>query len=212
MKAAIIAYGENVYDGEIITKIKSSDYIICADGGGQWAYENGIIPDYLIGDFDSINQDILAFFSTRGVEIIRYPREKDYTDTEICVYKAFELGCMEISIIAGVGSRIDHSLGNIGLLHLIKQRGGSGCIISRDCSIYLCSDSIELGGSIGDIISILPLYGDAYGIKSKGLKYQLNDTDMAFGKPIGVSNEMTENNCWIEIKKGEILIIKQNNI
>lgn len=212
MKAAIIAYGENVDGEEIIAKIKSSDYIICADGGGQWAYENGIIPNYLIGDFDSVSQKILNFFSTRGVEIIRYSREKDYTDTEICVYKALELGCMEISIIAGVGSRIDHSLGNIGLLHLIKQRGRIGNIISRDCIIYLCSDRIELKGSIGDIVSILPFFGDAYGVKSKGLKYQLNDTDMAFGRPIGISNEMTENICSIEIKKGEILVIKQKNI
>lgn len=212
MKAAIIAYGENIDNEELMKEIESSDYIICADGGGELAYRNGVIPQYLIGDFDSINQEILDYFKKKSVEIIKYPRDKDYTDTEICVYKALELGCMEICIIAGVGSRIDHSLGNIGLLHLISQRGGKGHIISKNSSIYLCKDSIQLRGSIGDTISIIPLFGNAYGLISSGLKFQLNNTDIDFGKPIGISNEMIDNKCSIEIRNGEILVIKQNNI
>lgn len=212
MKASIIAYGESIDSKELEREIKSSDYIICADGGGEFAYNNGIIPNYLLGDFDSINQGILDFFKAKAIEIIRYPKDKDYTDTEICVYKALELGCMDISIIAGIGSRIDHSLGNIGLLHLISQRGGRGCIVSKNSSIYLCRDSIQLRGSIGDIVSIIPFQGNAYGLKSSGLKFQLNNTNIEFGRPIGISNEMTDKKCSIEITNGEILVIKQNNI
>lgn len=212
MRAAIIAYGENTDCEDLVREVKASDYIICADGGGEMAYRSGIIPNYLIGDFDSIKLEVLNFFKDKPVQIIQYPRDKDYTDTELCVYKALEIGCMEICIIAGVGSRIDHSLGNIGLLHLIVQRGGKGCIISKNSSIYLCKDYIVLEGNIGDTVSIIPFYGDAKGLKSKGLKYNLNNTDIEFGKPIGVSNEMTENRCSIEIKKGEILVIKQTHI
>lgn len=212
MKAAIIAFGDNVDGSELIKEIESSNCIICADGGGELAYRNGIIPNYLIGDFDSLDQGILDFFRSKAVEIIKYPRDKDYTDTEICVYKALELGCMDICIISGVGSRIDHSLGNIGLLHLIAQRGGRGYILSKDCNIYLCRDSIQLSGEIGDTISIIPLSGNVYGLKSSGLKFQLNNTDIDFGKPTGISNEMTDKECSIEISNGEILVIKQKNI
>jgi thiamine pyrophosphokinase len=147
-----------------------------------------------------------------GVDVIRYPKDKDYTDTEICVYKALELGCMEICIIGGVGSRIDHSLGNIGLLHLAAKKGARGYIVSKNSTIYLCKDFIRLAGKIGDTISIIPLSGNANGLKSWGLKFQLNNTDIEFGCPIGISNEMTDSKCCIEIANGEILVIRQNNI
>lgn len=211
MKAAIIAHGENMDSSEIIRKIEDCDYVICADGGGETAYRLGITPNYLIGDFDSIEPQVLDFFKGKSVEIISYPREKDYTDTEICVYKALEIGCRDICIFSGIGSRIDHSLGNIGLLHLISQRGGRASIISKDCSIYLCRDYFELKGSIGDIISIVPFNGDAKGISSRGLKYMLDNTDIDFGKPIGISNEMIDDKCSIKIEKGELLVIKQKN-
>lgn len=211
MKAAIIAYGENMDSREIMKAIENCDYVICADGGGETAYRFGITPDYLIGDFDSLKPQILEYFKESSAQIIYYPREKDYTDTEICVYKALEIGCMDICIVSGIGSRIDHSLGNIGLLHLISQRGGRGSIISKDCSIYLCRDYIELEGNTGDIISIIPFNGDTKGIRSRGLKYTLSNTDIEFGKPIGISNEMINDKCSIEVEKGELLVIKQKN-
>lgn len=212
MKAAIIAYGETGDIEELAEEIETSDYVICADGGGEFAYKYGIIPDYLIGDFDSISEEILNFFTKNSVHIIRHPKDKDYTDTELCVYKALELGCMEICIAGGVGSRIDHSLGNIGLLHLAGKKGARCYIISKNSTIHLCKDYIQLEGRIGDTISIIPLSGNAIGIKSSGLKFQLNNTDIEFGSPIGISNEMIENKCSIEIINGEILVIKQNNV
>lgn len=212
MKAVIIACGEDIDNEVLMGEIESSDCIICADGGGEIAYSRGITPDYLIGDLDSINPEILEIFKEKSVEIIKYPRDKDYTDTELCLYKALEIGCMEICIIAGVGSRIDHSLGNIGLLHLISKKGGKGYILSGKSSIYLCNDSIRLCGEVGDTISIIPFNGNAKGLKSSGLRFELNNTDIEFGKPIGISNEMTEKEFSIEIEKGEILVIKQKII
>jgi thiamine pyrophosphokinase len=212
MKCTIIAHG-SLDVGETARKeCIDADFIICADGGGKFAYEQGIIPDYLIGDFDSISQEILFFFMENGVDIIRYPKDKDYTDTEICVNKALELGCIEICIIAGIGSRIDHSLGNIGLLHLAGEKGAKAYIVSKNSTIHLCKDYIQLSGKIGDTVSIIPLLGNAKGLKSSGLKFELNNLNIEFGKPIGISNEMTDNKCCIEIANGEILVIKQNNI
>lgn len=210
MKAIIIANGEAGDIEELLEELSSADYIICADGGGDLAYKNGITPDYLIGDFDSIEKEILSFFMENDVDILRYSKDKDYTDTEICVYKALELGCREICIFGGIGSRIDHSLGNIGLLHIMAEKGTKGCIISKDSRIYLCRDYIEINGKIGDVVSIIPLLGNAKGLKSKGLKFELNNLSIEFGKPLGISNEMTDCKCSIEIGNGEILVIKQN--
>lgn len=212
MKASIIANGSIDNMGILQREINSSDIILCADGGAEYAYRCSITPDYLIGDFDSISSEILDFYTNQKVEVIKYPKEKDYTDTEICVHKALELGCSDICIIAGVGGRIDHSLGNIGLLHLINKNGAHGCITGNDCIIYLCSSEIKIQGEIGDTISIIPFAGNAEGLNSSGLKYALCNSTIEFGKPTGVSNIMVDTSCKITIANGEVLVIKQLNI
>lgn len=209
MKAIIIANSKFVNSNELKKELASSDVIICADGGGKICYDFQIIPHLLMGDFDSLNEDIIDYFEMKGSKIIRFPAEKDFTDTEICIHKALELGCDTICIIAGVGGRIDHSLGNIWLLHYIAEHSARGYIVSDDNTIYLCRDRIELEGEVGDTISVFPLMGKVWGISTEGLKYPLKNSDIEFGIPIGVSNEMTCKKCVLSIDRGEILIIKQ---
>lgn len=209
MKSIIIAHGDKLGHEVIMDEVEKADIIICADGGAEYAYKNNIIPHYLIGDFDSIDGEIFDFYSHKGVNIIKFPVEKDYTDTEICINKAIELGCSEIGIVSGIGSRIDHSLGNIGLLHICSKRGANGYIISPNAVIYHCMDEIEIEGETGETVSIIPFNGDVNGITTEGLAYGLKEAVIKFGSPIGISNLMTDRKCKIKIKSGEILVIKQ---
>jgi thiamine pyrophosphokinase len=208
MKAVIISHGD-LSDYKILKKeCENSELIICADGGAEFAYKYGIIPNYLIGDFDSINEEILEYFKTAETEIIKYSSEKDYTDTEICVYKALELKCDEICILAGIGGRMDHSLGNIGLLHIIEKANATGYIAAEDCYIYLCISEINIFGKKGDILSILPFKDEAIGVYLDGLKYPLTNFNIPFGSPLGISNIMLGEKCTVKIQSGELLILK----
>lgn len=212
MRALVIAHG-TLRDINILkTEAKKSDVIICADGGAEYADMAGIIPSYLFGDMDSIPKNVLEKFQNSGKEIVQFPTEKDDTDTEICVKKAIALGCSEICIVAGVGDRIDHSLGNVGLLHYIAKSGAKGYIINDDCTIYLCTDNLKVEGKEGDTVSIIPFYREAHGITTKNLYYPLKDDDMEFGVPRGVSNVMTHDECEVSVREGEVLVIRQNNI
>lgn len=211
MKGVIIAHGSLTNYTVLKEECDNSDVIICADGGAEFAYNHGVIPDYLIGDFDSIDGDLLRYFENKRTEIVKFPVEKDFTDTEICVYKAIDLGCSEICILAGIGGRIDHTLGNIGLLYTIYKKGAYGYIAADDCSIYLCSREINIRGKISDIVSVIPFNGDASGVNLKGLKYPLNNAYIEFGKPIGISNEMMLEECHISLEKGILLVIKNNS-
>jgi thiamine pyrophosphokinase len=208
MKATIIAHGV-LNNFEILKReCDNSDIIICADGGAEFAFKNNITPNYLIGDFDSIDKAILDYYETKDTEIITYPREKDYTDTEICIDKAFHLNCEEICIIAGIGGRIDHSLGNIGLLHKISKLGMNGYIAGEDCYIYLCSKELEIKGEIGELVSIIPFKDDAQGVCLEGFKYPLMNATIRFGQPIGLSNVMLKPIGKVKIGSGEVLVIK----
>lgn len=213
MKALIIAYGSLRDCRWLIKEAASSDVILCADGGLEHAARCGITPDYMIGDFDSVSDKTLEEFKTAGVRYIMYPPEKDYTDTEICMDKAIKLGADEICIAAGIGSRADHSLGNIGLLHILMEKGIKSYLISDDCTIYMCrNDSFSLKGEIGDTVSIIPYGGNIEGITLKGLKYPLDNAPISLGKPTGISNVMVDSECTISVKKGEIIIVHYRNI
>jgi thiamine pyrophosphokinase len=211
MKCVIIAHG-SLEGSEVLKKeCSDSDYVICADGGAEYAFMNNISPNLILGDLDSIDEKVLKYYSERGTRIDRYPREKDYTDTEICIKRAEELGAKEICIIAGVGGRIDHSLGNIFLLSLIADRGIKGYIASNEEYVYFCKNEVSIRGRVGDIISIIPLRSDAKGLNTKGLKYKLEDGEISFARTLGISNEMEEEECSIKIGTGEILVIKTAN-
>jgi thiamine pyrophosphokinase len=208
MKSIIIANGSLKDKISFIKECDSADYILCADGGARYTYSFGYVPGFIIGDMDSIEPEVLDFYANQDVEIIRYPKEKDYTDTELCIKKAIELGCSEICILAGVGDRIDHNLGNIGLLHTIKENGINGYIVADNCYIYICSEELTISGNIGDIISIIPFKGDAKGIWLSGLKYPLENVDINFGRPLGISNEIVEEICKVKVTEGEVLVIR----
>lgn len=209
MKTMIIAHGDSIKQETISKELENVDFIICADGGAEYAFKNAIVPNYLMGDFDSIDSSVYNYYYNNNVIIEKFPVEKDYTDTELCIKKAMSLGSTEIVIIAGVGSRIDHSLGNIGLLHFCSKNGIRGYIVSSMATIYHCMNEITIEGEVGDTISIIPFNGDAVGLCTVGLKYSLSDAKITFGSPLGISNIMIEDKCTIKLKSGEILVIKQ---
>lgn len=207
MKASIIVNGDLKNIDLIKKECSDSDFVLCADGGAKYAYSAGVIPDYLIGDFDSINSSIFDYYKAKKVKIETYPSEKDYTDTELCVNKAIDLGCTKICIIGGIGDRIDHSLGNIGLLNYIDEKGILGYLSCDKCSIFLCSSGMEFIKDDFSLLSIIPFGGDAIGVTLNGLKYPLNNADIKLGDPIGISNVIISNKFKVSLKKGKILLI-----
>ena len=84
------------------------------DGGVAFCYRHGILPTRIVGDFDTLDPEILAWYRERtGVGIRVYDPVKDATDTQIAVELAMELGSSHITILGGTGTRLDHVLGNI---------------------------------------------------------------------------------------------------
>lgn len=196
------------YIKDIINK-NNYDYIICADGGANHSYKMGIIPDYIIGDLDSISSKIIDFYKSKDVKFEKFPSKKDETDTEICIYLASKLNAKEIDFIGALGGRIDHMIANINLLYYVRSKGICTKIISEKEDIYIAIDEeININGDIGDTISIIPLNGDANGVTLKQLEYPLNNYNMKFSVPLGISNVMLDKKCSIKVEQGSLIIIK----
>ena len=202
MIALIVGNGD--VSGEIADKLPKGAYVICADGGYRHMKTLGLRADILIGDMDSVGEE------TEPDNVLRYPVRKDFTDGEIAVNYALEKGFSEIVMVGFVGTRMDHTLTNIFLLKKIKEQGKSGCVIDAHNEIY-CSADITLDGKKGDIVSIIPVGGNADGVTTEGLEYPLCGETLEFGKGRGVSNVMTGERCRITVENGTALIIKSRD-
>ena len=211
MKICIILNGEiknyNYING-ILSNI-SYDYIICSDGGANHAYNMNIVPDYIIGDLDSVNEDIIDYYKNKNVIFKKFSPKKDETDTELCIQISEKLKAKEIHLIGALGGRIDHTIANINLLYYIRKIGIKPKIISEKEEIYIAiNEEVSIDGKIGDIISILPIKNDVKGVTLKNLEYSLENFDIDFSTPLGISNVMTDYSCKIKVEEGSIIIIK----
>jgi thiamine pyrophosphokinase len=179
-----------------------SDLVICADGGLNLALSIGITPNIVIGDMDSVDNE---FLSSVDFEIIRYPREKDYTDGFLALQKAIDMGCDEITISNAISSEMDHSLANIQMMLLTKDR--KVWISEPDVDVYLIDSSeLTLKGNAGDRVSILPLSEKAEGIWIEGMKYGMKNGEFSIGGRNGISNEMVEKTANISVEKGLLVL------
>ncbi|MDO9515564.1 MAG: thiamine diphosphokinase [Syntrophales bacterium] len=186
--------------------------VICADGAAQKLVASDITPDYIVGDMDSIDEDTLRYFEAKGSGIIRYPGDKDETDTQLALEYAFEMGSDQIHIFGALGGRIDHALANISLLVMCVKRGVDAKIIDKDCELFVIDRSCVINGREDETISLIPLSTDVTGITLEGFMYPLSDGVMEIGRPYGVSNRLTGARGKISVEAGYLLIIRQIGI
>lgn len=180
--------------------IEKGDFVICADGGLAHAKNMGIVPDLTVGDFDSYQGEVTG-------EVVRFNPEKDYTDTHIAVTEALKRGYKEILLLGATGTRLDHTLSNIGLLEYILKKGASGCIVNETNKIMVIDKSSTIKREEGWHLSLIPI-GVVKGVTLKNLKYPLDNYDLKFAESLAVSNEFTDTDARIEIKEGSLIVIK----
>ncbi|EGD52966.1 thiamine pyrophosphokinase [Thermoanaerobacter ethanolicus JW 200] len=208
MKVLIISNGD-IKDYNFYEKLlKDVDMVICADGGANHAYQMKIKPDLIIGDFDSIKEEILEFYENEGVRIEKFPPMKDETDTQLAMLKAIELGATDVTFIGVIGERFDHSYASLSLLLYLLNRNIKGKIVNEKNEIYLINKFIEVEGKKGELLSLLPYSKEVKGIYTKGLFYGLSGQSMDLEMPYGISNVFTEDKATIEIEEGLLLVIK----
>lgn len=190
----------------------SNPVIICADGAAQILKLSDIAPDFIVGDMDSIDENTLRYFEAKGSRIIRYPGDKDETDTQLALECAFGMNPDEIRILGALGGRVDHTLANISLLIMSVKRGVDAKIVDKDCELFVIDRSCVINGREGETVSLIPLSSDVRGIILEGFRYPLSDGVMEIGKPYGVSNRLTGTRGTISVRTGYLLVIRQFEI
>lgn len=201
-RCVIVGAGEISSYEKAKNLLKEDDYIISADGGYEHLKKMGITPNLATGDFDS-SQNVPTDTKT-----IVLNAEKDVTDTFYATEIAIEKGFKEIVYIGMLGGRLDHSIANIQTLNFLLDNGVTGHIYGEKTYITAIRNSrITLYPQKNKYLSVFTAGDKAEGVYIKNAKYKLDNYTLKNNYPIGVSNEFTNNNTYIEVKNGTILIM-----
>lgn len=203
----LFANGELPAPKEILSMINEDDFLVAVDGGLGHLTRLGLQPDLIIGDLDSADDREVQHFRQQGVEVRKYPVEKDETDLEIALFAAIKMKPEKIWVVAALGNRLDQTLGNIFLLSHPELAGKNILMVDGQQEVFLIRKSADLTGKEGQRVSLLPLNGPATAITTAGLKYPLNDETLYPERTRGISNHMTGEKAHIFLKSGLLLCI-----
>ncbi len=190
-----------------LPEIKEGDFVIAADGGYDSLMRQGITPNLLVGDLDSIEN------SPSGVEILRFKSEKDETDMHLAFLEGERLGYREFLIYGGMGGRCDHSFANYSLLYFIAKKGYAATLVGicEDVKVVACGEVTLPLAESGKYFSVFAFGGEAGGISIKNAAYELENAKLSPDFPLGVSNQFRDTPPTISVKDGALLIIFQKN-
>lgn len=220
MNNILIVSGGNV-DKNVIKEEVEEEYatIIAVDKGIEALEELDIIPTHIIGDFDSVDKDILNKYidTCRGgfsyLPIIHKLKEnKDYTDTNMAMKLALKLDPEEITLICATGDRMDHTISNIQDMVMCLEKNVKCKILDKNNEIFIINkNTIIKNDKKYKYVSLIPLTTEVSGISLKGFKYELTNHTLKIGENIGISNEQIENEAEILLTKGILIVIKSKD-
>lgn len=181
---------------------KEDDLVIAADAGLNSLKKLGVEPDIAVGDFDSLG------FLPVCKEVIKHPVMKDDTDMLLAVKTGFERGYSRFMLYGGAGERPDHTFANYQTLTYIAEHGGIGFLSLKGfTAAVIANGGLEFSRGLRGEISVFSLSEKALGVALKGLLYPLENAELSYGFPLGVSNEFTDEAAGVKVADGTVLVI-----
>lgn len=217
LKTCIIAGGMLERDFALhFLKQQKFDIILAADRGLKFCSDEGICPTYILGDFDSLEKEILERYRRENkVPIREFNPVKDNTDMDLALQQAIVLGSREIYILGGTGGRLDHFLSTVqNLKRAWEKKIPAYLVDSRNLITLPCERDffIEKEKQHGTYVSFLPLEEQVTGLTLEGFRYPLNGftlTNASGG--LGVSNEIVEETAHVRFADGILLMIQSRD-
>ena len=206
-RAVLFANGELEHPARMKTLLRANDFLIAVDGGLNHLETLGLMPRLLLGDLDSVAPAQVQRAQAAGAEIRRYPPAKDETDLELALLAARELGYREIVVVAALGGRLDQTLGNLSLLLLPELDNCDVRCEDGSEEVFIIRDTATIHGQPGDVVSLLPLWGEASGVVTTNLEYPLKSETLYPDRSRGISNVMISTTAGVKIVAGKLLCI-----
>ena len=208
--AVVIAGGPNVA-GSLVTGLVVGEgrFLLCTDGGAAVALKLGLVPDLVLGDFDSLSPRDEARVIELGCPVQRHPVDKDKTDSELALEYLAEAKAGPILMTGAFGGRFDHALANLALLPRFADRGLEVVMDDGETRAVLVTPGrpVTVEGEPGDLVSLFPDTAACSGVTLEGLKYPLSGATLVRGMTLGVSNALTKRSARVGLAEGRLIVI-----
>jgi thiamine pyrophosphokinase len=203
----VIAGGDPVTIEEL-GPVPAGAFVIAADSGVDRAAALGLRVDLAVGDFDSVTPAALQAVTAAGAIVERHPEAKDHTDLELALVAALARRPAKVLVVGGHGGRLDHFLANALLLaspayaelDIVARMGRTVLTVVRD--------EAHLSGTVGELVTLVPVHGGAREIVTEGLRYPLAGEDLLAGSTRGVSNVLDAPAATIRLREGVLLVVQ----
>lgn len=212
-KFVIFLNGEYKYSQEFMDRLVSEETIcFCADGGANFAFQYGKVPEMIIGDLDSIEKKVLEYYKSKNILIKKFPKDKDFTDFELILKEINKISenknfVEKIFVVGGLGKRIDMTLSNLFIMEKYKNL----VFLQENEEIFYAEKSFVLKNKKECEFSIIPISEKVEKLTLKGFKFETDKIDVKRENSRLVSNVILENEASVEFENGKLIIILKNN-
>lgn len=178
-----------------------SGLVIAADSGLDRCISAGITPDIVVGDFDSAHSSV-----PRGAEVIRVQPEKDDTDTSLAARIAVERGYNELRFFCAFGGRISHSMANVQMLRALYNKNICGAMFGEKSVMFILNEKSVVLPKFDGYLSVFALSDTAI-VSESGVKYPVSHRNFINDYPLGVSNEIVDDQAVITVHSGMCAVV-----
>ena len=212
-KYVIFLNGEYKYSQEFMDKLVSENAVcFYADGGANFAFKYGKMPEVIIGDLDSIEKKVLEYYKNKNILIKKFPKDKDFTDFELILKEINKISenknfVEKIFVVGGLGKRIDMTLSNLFIMEKYKNL----VFLQENEEIFYAEKSFVLKNKKECEFSIIPISEKVEKLTLKGFKFETDKIDVKRESSRLVSNVILENEASVEFENGKLIIILKNN-
>ncbi|MCQ2449253.1 MAG: thiamine diphosphokinase [Clostridia bacterium] len=191
---------------KLTVKPQLGDTVIAADKGIETVQKFGLVPNEIIGDFDSLG------YVPQSERVTKLPVRKDDTDVGYALRYAIENGAKQIYVYGSLGGKIDHTLANLQLCAAAAKQGVRVLLISeKQCVTAICDGTLSFPAASGRI-SVFCHGEKASGVTLKGLSYELDNAELSGDFPLGVSNEFVGAPSAVTVENGTLLVVWDSGV
>lgn len=192
---------------ERIGGLGPADLVIAADSGADIAAAAAVTVNILVGDLDSISRGAMERIFDGETVIETHSPDKDATDLELALDVALRSDPSEIVFVGGGGGRLDHLLGNVGVIGSPAARHVPVSWAMERETAYVVRRGRSIPTTPGEIFSLVPVARDAHGVHVRHARWPLRDASLRVHGSVGISNVALGKKVEIEVGEGAVLAI-----
>ena len=208
MRAAIFLNG-SPDSSELLRRVAGfADLIVAANGGTRYALEVGIVPDLVVGDMDSLGEELMLELERLGASLERHPVRKDKMDGQLAVLAARERGATAADLLCAVGGTLGAFFSVPQILLAAERIGLRSTVVADRGRIFVVeAGSRTVQGDPQDSVSIFPLSGLATGVTLESMEYPLENASLEPGDTLGFHNELVGRKANVSVEEGALLVV-----